>query len=85
MFPEMFGGACPIVSFTTACTTKSRGCAVRAAVEQGEVAESRYQNYLEMLQEFEGGPIEMRSTAELAGGAQTREQRKPVTRKCAEL
>jgi len=35
---------------------KEPECAVRVAVEQGEVAESRYRNYLEMLQEFDGGP-----------------------------
>lgn len=54
-FPEFFRRL-PDCKFHNCMHHKEPGCAVRAAVEQGEVAESRYHNYLEMLQEFEGGP-----------------------------
>jgi ribosome biogenesis GTPase len=35
---------------------KEPGCAVRLALERGEVAQSRYDNYLEMLSAFDSGP-----------------------------
>jgi putative ribosome biogenesis GTPase RsgA len=35
---------------------KEPGCAVIQAVKEGDVAESRHRNYLEMLAEFDGGP-----------------------------
>ena len=54
-FPEFFRRL-PDCKFHNCMHHKEPDCAVRAAVEQGEVAESRYHNYLEMLQEFEGGP-----------------------------
>lgn len=54
-FPEFFRRL-PECKFHNCVHHKEPGCAVREAVEDGEVAESRYRNYLEMLGEFDGGP-----------------------------
>ena len=54
-FPEFFRRLSDC-KFHNCMHHKEPECAVRVAVEQGEVAESRYRNYLEMLQEFDGGP-----------------------------
>ena len=54
-FPEFFKRL-PDCKFHNCVHHKEPGCAVREAVGQGEVAESRYRNYLEMLGEFDGGP-----------------------------
>ncbi|MDE6451825.1 MAG: ribosome small subunit-dependent GTPase A [Odoribacter sp.] len=49
-FPEIFacGGQC---RFSDCTHTHEPGCAVREAVETGEVSESRYASYLSMLEE----------------------------------
>ena len=54
-FPEFFRRL-PECKFHNCVHHKEPGCAVRDAVAAGEVAESRYKNYLEMLEEFDGGP-----------------------------
>jgi ribosome biogenesis GTPase len=54
-FPEFFRRLSNC-KFHNCVHHKEPGCAVREAVEDGEVAESRYRNYLEMLAEFDGGP-----------------------------
>lgn len=54
-FPEFFK-LLPDCKFHNCMHHKEPGCAVRAAVEAGFIAESRHHNYLEMLQEFDGGP-----------------------------
>jgi ribosome biogenesis GTPase len=54
-FPEFFRRL-PECKFHNCVHHKEPGCAVREAVEEGGVAESRYRNYLEMLGEFDGGP-----------------------------
>jgi ribosome biogenesis GTPase / thiamine phosphate phosphatase len=54
-FPEFFRRL-PECKFHNCLHHKEPGCAVRGAVEGGEVAPSRYRNYLEMLGEFDGGP-----------------------------
>ena len=54
-FPEFFQRL-PECKFHNCVHHKEPGCAVRDAVDAGEVAESRHKNYLEMLSEFEGGP-----------------------------
>ena len=54
-FPEFFRRL-PECKFHNCVHHKEPGCAVRVAVAAGEVAESRYKNYLEMLGEFDGGP-----------------------------
>lgn len=54
-FPEFFR-LLPECKFHNCVHGKEPGCAVRDAVEDGNVAESRYRNYLEMLSEFDGGP-----------------------------
>ena len=54
-FPEFFSRL-PECKFHNCVHHKEPGCAVREAVEAGDVAESRYRNYLEMLGEFDGGP-----------------------------
>lgn len=54
-FPEFFRRL-PECKFHNCVHHKEPGCAVQAAVASGDVAESRYHNYLEMLGEFDGGP-----------------------------
>ena len=54
-FPEFFR-LLPECKFHNCVHGKEPGCAVRDAVEDGSVAESRYRNYLEMMSEFDGGP-----------------------------
>ena len=54
-FPEFFRRL-PDCKFHNCVHHKEPGCAVREAVQDGEVAQSRYRNYLEMLGEFDGGP-----------------------------
>jgi ribosome biogenesis GTPase len=54
-FPEFFRRL-PACKFHNCIHHKEPGCAVREAVEAGEVARSRHANYLEMLSEFDGGP-----------------------------
>ena len=54
-FPEFFQRL-PECKFHNCVHHKEPGCAVRDALDAGEVAESRHKNYLEMLSEFEGGP-----------------------------
>lgn len=54
-FPEFFRRL-PDCKFHNCIHHKEPGCAVRSAVEAGDVAASRYGNYLEMLSEFDGGP-----------------------------
>lgn len=51
-FPELepYFGAC---RFTGCSHRKEKGCAVRAALEAGEIAPSRYQSYLAMYEEAE--------------------------------
>ena len=40
-------------AFSNCMHVKEDGCAVRKAVERGEIPETRYQNYLKILQEYE--------------------------------
>lgn len=40
--------------FSGCCHHKEPGCAVKEAVESGEISQSRYDNYLSMLQEIKG-------------------------------
>jgi len=54
-FPEFFRRL-PKCKFHNCVHHKEPGCAVRDAVVAGEIAESRYKNYLEMMGEFDGGP-----------------------------
>ena len=54
-FPEFFERL-PGCKFHNCMHHKEPGCAVREALEQGEVAQSRYDNYLEMLSAFDSGP-----------------------------
>ena len=54
-FPEFFRRL-PECKFHNCVHHKEPGCAVRDAVAAGEIAESRYKNYLEMLGEFDEGP-----------------------------
>ena len=54
-FPEFFERL-PGCKFHNCMHHKEPGCAVRLALEQGEVAQSRYDNYLEMLSAFDSGP-----------------------------
>ena len=54
-FPEFFRRL-PECKFHNCAHHKEPGCAVRDAVAEGEIAESRHKNYLEMLGEFDGGP-----------------------------
>lgn len=46
-FGEYLGGC----SFTNCAHVKEKGCAVRAAVEDGKIARSRYDSYLRMFEE----------------------------------
>lgn len=54
-FPEFFEllSGC---KFNNCVHTDEPGCAVRKAVEEGEVSEERYGNYVEMYAGFEEGP-----------------------------
>lgn len=54
-FPEFFRRL-PECKFHNCVHDKEPGCAVVQAVKEGDIAESRYRNYLEMLAEFDGGP-----------------------------
>ena len=54
-FPEFFRRL-PECKFHNCLHHKEPGCAVIQAVKEGDIAESRYKNYLEMLAEFDGGP-----------------------------
>ena len=54
-FPEFFRRL-PACKFHNCVHDKEPGCAVIQAVKEGDVAESRHRNYLEMLAEFDGGP-----------------------------
>ena len=42
--------------FNNCVHTDEPGCAVRKAVEEGEVSEERYGNYVEMYAGFDEGP-----------------------------
>ncbi len=58
-FPEMFKrkGGC---RFNDCLHKDEPGCAIRAAVEEGEIAESRYASYLDMLNGVdEDGPYRL--------------------------
>ena len=54
-FPEMFRklDGC---KFNNCVHIDEPGCAVKSAVEVGQIAEERYSNYLEMYATFENGP-----------------------------
>ena len=54
-FPEFFRRL-PECKFHNCVHDKEPGCAVVQAVKEGDIAESRHRNYLEMLAEFDGGP-----------------------------
>lgn len=54
-FPEFFRRL-PKCKFHNCVHDKEPGCAVVQAVKEGDIAESRHRNYLEMLAEFDGGP-----------------------------
>ena len=54
-FPEMFKKL-PGCKFNNCVHIDEPGCAVRKAVEEGEVSEERYMNYSEMYSTFEEGP-----------------------------
>ena len=54
-FPEFFR-LLPRCKFHNCVHHKEPGCAVREALDKGEISASRYKNYLEMLEEFDGGP-----------------------------
>ena len=53
-FPELFERL-PECRFHNCLHRSEPGCAVRAAVEAGEVAEERYVNYLELYEQWEDG------------------------------
>ena len=54
-FPEFFRRL-PECKFHNCVHDKEPGCAVVQAVKEGDIAESRHRNHLEMLAEFDGGP-----------------------------
>ena len=54
-FPEFFRRL-PECKFHNCVHHKEPGCAVLQALNEGDIAESRHKNYLEMLAEFDGGP-----------------------------
>ena len=54
-FPEMFR-LLPDCKFHNCRHLDEPGCAVRAALETGEVDDERYRNYRNMVEEFDEGP-----------------------------
>ncbi len=54
-FPEFFALLMGC-KFNNCVHTDEPGCAVRKAVEEGEVSEERYENYVEMYAGFDEGP-----------------------------
>ena len=54
-FPEMFR-LLPNCKFHNCRHLDEPGCAVRAALETGEVDDERYRNYRNMVEEFDEGP-----------------------------
>ena len=54
-FPEMFR-LLDVCKFNNCVHVGEPNCAVKNAVEKGEVSEERYVNYLEMYETFEEGP-----------------------------
>ena len=54
-FPEIFQklDGC---KFNNCIHIDEPGCAVKGAVEEGQISEERYSNYLEMYSDFDDGP-----------------------------